>query len=352
MHMASSMKRPLIKYRKNLSEQIQLRFLKRLHRLINSGYPLLECLEIMKWDKDLTQLANQFIHALRDGKPIHMVFEENKFHESICTFVYFTKVSSNLNESIQKCIEMFEHKMTNNKKFNQAIRYPLILLFVFSLTLFFINQQVLPSFQTLLQSSPQAKQTITILILMMDLLQFTFITFAITIVVGVMVWRIFRGRIPINKQLKILNRIPIYRNYLRLQTSFQFATHFSSLLKAGLSLKQTLNELSKHEKLPIIKYYADLITLDLNRGFHLSILLSELPFLEKQLVAIFQKNNDIQSLENDLSIYSEVLMEEIHRKILSMITLIQPIFYIILACFIVFIYISLLWPMFQLINTF
>lgn len=333
------------------SEEIQLRFLKRLHRLLSRGYPLLEALEVMAWDKELSRLATNFIEELQAGRSIDEVFDQHYFHHSIPSFLYFTKASSNLSESILKCSEMFDYRMKNNKKFNQVLRYPLILLFVFSLTIFFINQQVLPSFESLLQSSTQAKKTVGLLILIIDALQYIFIILAITISLSILIWRFFKKNIPIDTQLKVLNRLPIYRKFLKLQTSFQFATHFSSLLKAGLSLKQILSELSKQTRLPIINYYTDLITLDLNRGFHLSTLLSELPFIERQLANIFQKNNDIQSLEKDLNVYSEVLMEEMQRKIVATITLIQPVFYIIIAIFIVFIYISLMWPMFQLINS-
>jgi competence protein ComGB len=167
-----------------------------------------------------------------------------------------------------------------------------------------------------------------------------------------MVWFFIKRKIPIDQQLKILYRIPIYRYFLRLQTSFQFAAHFGSLLKAGLSLKQILYELTVQQRLPILSFYAKLLTIDLNRGFHLSSQLAELPLIEKQLENIFQKNTDMKLLEKDLSLYSEILLEELQRKIISAIMLIQPIFYIVLGIFIVFIYLSLMLPMFQLINSF
>src|SRR5699024_4541550 len=103
--------------------------------------------------------------------------------------------------------------------------------------------------------------------------------------------------------------------------------------------------------LPIIAYYSSLMMNELSKGLHISLLMTNLPFFEKQLAAIFQKNTHMAALEKDLVAYADLLIEEIHRKVMKIITLIQPIFFIILASFIVFIYITLMWPMFQLINS-
>lgn len=352
MHMASSVKQIFTRPRNKYPEQIQLRFLKRLVRLLENGYPLLEALEVIAWDKELTAMANHFITALKTGTPFDQIFEELNFHQMIRSFLYFTRSNANLAESIRKCAEMFEQQLRNTKKFKQILRYPLILLLIFSSVLFFINQQVLPSFHSLLQSSSHAQQTIFWLILIMDILQYFLIFSALTLCICIIFWKVWKKNIDIDKQLIFYKRIPIYRSFLRLQNSFQFAVHFSSLLKAGLSLKEILQELTSQEQLPILRFYAQLLIHDLNRGFHIANLLEELPFIEKQLSGIFQKNADVHALEMDLSLYSEITLEEIQRIIVQAITLIQPIFYIILAVFIILIYISLMWPMFQLINTF
>jgi len=349
--MASLVRQRLLKRQIKLSEQIQLRFLKRLHRFLLNGYPLLEALEAIKWDKELEETANNFIEALKDGTPIDTVFEKTGFHQSISSFLYFIRANSNLVESVGKCAEMYEHRMKNTKQFKQILRYPLILLVISSLVIFFINHNVLPSFQSLLQSSAEAQTTIMVSSFIMNLFEHLFIIGLMSLVIASTIWQFVKKKIEIDQQIKIFNRIPIYRNFLRLQNSFQFATHFSSLLKAGLSLKEILQELTNQNKLPIISFYSNLMTNDLNRGFHISSLLSELVFIEKQLAIIFQKNTDISALEKDLGLYSEMLMEEMQRKVIQVITLIQPIFYILLGSFIVFIYISLMWPMFQLINT-
>ncbi|MCM3738745.1 type II secretion system F family protein [Oceanobacillus luteolus] len=351
MRMVSSLKF-MTKKRDMLPEEIQMRFLKRLEHFISNGYALQDALEAIAWDKDLADISSHFLFRLKEGERLELIFEETKFHSSVSAFLSFIHSNSNLREAIKKCIEVMEQRFNTMKKLKLIIRYPLMLLFFFSLILFFINYHVLPAFQSLFLTSSQALTTITVVKWIMDFLQFSLIFCSILLLALTILWNYYSKKMPIEEQVKVTQRVPLYRHYLRIQTSFQFATHFSSLLKAGLSLKEILYELSNQQRLPIISYYATLLINNLEHGFHISNLLREFPLIEEQLAIIFQKNATTDVLERDLTLYSDMLLEEMERMTIKIITVIQPIFYIILGIFIIFIYLSLMWPMFQLMNTF
>ncbi|GGN63906.1 MULTISPECIES: type II secretion system F family protein [Oceanobacillus] len=351
MLMASPLKL-FVKKQRKLPETIQIRFLKRVERFLTNGYSLQDALEATAWDKDLAPISQYFLVKLKEGARLDNIFESAGFHPAISSFLYFVHANSDLNEAIRKCLELVEHQFQNVRKFKQIIRYPLFLLLIFSVVLFFINHRVLPAFQTLFTSSPETQTTINILKWLMDFIQFSAISIVVVGILFVIIWRHVQPRMAMEEQLKVVQRIPGYRYYLRLQTSLQLATHFSSLLKAGLTLKEILAELANQNRLPILSYYAILLTNNLERGYHISSLLEELPLIEKQLAVIFQKNTTVPVLEKDLTLYSDMLLEEIERVTIRVITYIQPVFYTVLGVFIIFIYLSIMWPMFQLINSF
>lgn len=337
--------------RKTLAKDIQLRFLRRLSRLLANGYPLIEALEMVKWDDQLLKTATKVIHALKVGNSIDQAFEQVGFHRTIVAYLYFIKANGNLQESLDKCIEMYEHRLKYMKKFQQIVRYPLILLIIFSILLYFIKRLVLPSFIDLFQNSSDAASTVIVSIMIIDFLEkFLFIA-AILFLPAVFLWQFNKRKVSIDKQMKIYNAVPVYRKFLKLQTSFLFATHISTLLKTGMPIKEILQHMSRQKKLPIIGYYSSLMIDELSKGFPLASLLTQFNFFEKHIATIFQKNADMQQLEKDLTIYAELLTEELHRKTMKSITLIQPIFFMIVASFIIFIYLTLMWPMFQLIQT-
>lgn len=350
--MVSLLKKNFIVHRKKvLPDEIQLRFLKRFSRLLANGYSMIDALEAMKLDKQLIMITKQIIISLKHGTSIDQAFDQAHFHSSITSYFYFIKENGDVLSSIEKCVTMYENRLAYKRKFQEMIRYPLILLIIFSVLLYFVKQFVLPSFIQLFQSNALASSTITFSMVMIEYLTLLAIGISMLTFILIIIWQINKRKINIETQIKWFNYIPVYRKYLSLQTSFQLATHLSTQLKTGMSLKDILHNMSRQSKMPIIAYYASLMIVELNNGLQLTNLLSKLSLLEKELTEIFQKNINQEALEKDLDIYAEILTEELHRKMMKTITLIQPIFFILVACFIVSIYLTLMWPMFQLIKS-
>ncbi|RKQ37780.1 competence type IV pilus assembly protein ComGB [Oceanobacillus halophilus] len=345
------LKKIYLNHTKKLSHDIQLKFLQRLTRLLKNGYPILEALETIKWDKKLSGAATKVINSLRAGVSIDKAFEEAHFHQTITSYLYFVKFNNDLEGSFEKCIEMFSQRLNNTKKFKELIRYPLVLLTIFSILLTFIHQSVLPSFAEIFQSETNSNSAILISMKLIDLLlSFLFLVISLLFVFSLF-WLFLRPKIPIERRIQLYTKIPLYRTYIKTQTSYFFATHFSSLLKTGMSIKEILQHMSQQPKSTIISFYSSILTEELSQGVHLTYILSGLPLLETQLTSIFQKNTNAETLEKDLELYAELLVEEIQFKTMKTITILQPVFFLFLGAFIIFIYVTLMWPMFQLIKT-
>lgn len=332
-------------------KELQLRFLKRLERLLANGYPLITALEIIKWDKHLDFIASSVITSLKSSSTFNQALEKTNFNPTITSYLYFVQSNGDIQASIEKCISMFEQRMLYVRKFQEAVRYPLILFFIFALLLYFVKQSVLPSFIDLFHNNNGTASTVLISISIIDFLtQFSMIIIIFFIIV-LLIWRISKHKISIENQIKLYRVIPVYNQYKKTQTSFLFASHVSSLLKTGMSIKEILLIIAQQKKQPILSHFALLMTTELSKGVYITNLLANLPLIQNQISIIFQKNADAEALERDLNIYAELLIEELHRNITKTITYIQPAFFVILAGFIVFIYITLMWPMFQLIET-
>lgn len=341
-----------IKWKKvNLSENVQILFLRRMSRLLSSGYPLLKALQIIKWDKQLITPAETIIRSLKNGQSIDASFDHANFHQTITGYLSFVKSNGDLEGSIEKCLIMFESRIKYRNKFLQTARYPLILLCIFIILLYVIQLFVLPSFLDLFQSSAQASTYLVFSIFIIDFLFHAGMFFIVILMIGFAVWRICKNRISIGAQIKVIHSIPFYRKIVKLQTSFHFATHFSTLLKTGMPYKDILEHMAEQKQLPILSHYSLLMKEELTKGIPLFSLISQFSLLEKQLTAIFQNTQNTDALEKDLAIYAELLTEEVERRIMKTITYIQPVFFAIMAGFIMFIYITLMWPMFQLIKT-
>lgn len=349
--MVLSLKKTIIPTNRWLSADVQLRFLKRLVYLLENGYSLLEALEIIEWDKKLTSISISIAKLLKHGIPIDQALEVAKFHPDITSYLYFVRSVGDLESNIQKCVTLYEHRLNYLRKFKQTIRYPLMLFIFFFILLFFLKYTVLPSFYDIFKSSEESSSTLLISIMLIDYVSQTI--FFLTIFIGciTILWHFFKPKIKIETKLKIYKAIPFYRYYIKTHTSLLFATHLSTLLKTGMPIKEILHVLATQNKLQILSYYANKMITELSRGMYVTNLLTKMTFIDTQLSSIFQKNVDSDALGRDLIAYADYLTEDLHQKIMKFITLIQPLFFLILASFIIFIYVTLMWPMFQLIKT-
>ncbi|MFB4166458.1 type II secretion system F family protein [Virgibacillus sp. JSM 102003] len=332
-------------------KEVQLRFLKRMERLLANGYPLISALEIINWDKQLKPISNSVISSLKSGTTLDRALEKENFNPIITSYLYFVRDNGNLQANVEKCISMYEQRVLYVKKFQESARYPLILLFIFSLLLYFVKQSVLPSFMDLFNNNTETTSTVMLSVAVIDLLVRFITVLALMTVLFLIIWHIVKHKVSVEKQIKFYRVIPIYYQYKRMQISFLFATHVSSLLKTGISIREILSNMSEQNKQPVLSHFALLMTKELSDGVYITSLLANLPLLDNQLSTIFQKNADVNALEKDLTIYAELQTEEIHRRTMKVITYLQPAFFIILASFIIFIYVTLMWPMFQLIKT-
>ncbi|WP_430785294.1 competence type IV pilus assembly protein ComGB [Virgibacillus flavescens] len=337
--------------RNKLPNEIQLLYLSRLLRLLKTGYSLLDALEVMKWDRHMIEPTKIIIQTLKEGHTLDQAFSDASFNPTITSYLYFVRANGDLQASIEKCMEMYTQRLEFTSKFKKTIRYPLLLLIIFSILLYFIKSSILPSFADLFSANAATSSTVTLSLQIINVFGTLLWISLSTLLFLLIFWKAFRQKISVVRQIRIYQHIPIYRSYKRLQTSFLFATHFSSLLKTGMSFKDILTIMASQSQLPLISHITSLMIKELNKGNHINHLISQTFLFEKQIAHIFQKNSDTSSLEKDLTVYAGIITEELNRKVTKVITYIQPIFFVILAGFIVLIYTTLMWPMFQLIKT-
>lgn len=344
-------KKRFMKRRDKLSDKRQNYFLERLHRFLSYGYPLLESLEKMEWDPYLKPLAQKFSTLLKQGIPLDETFSQLNFHQSIVTYMTFIKVNHDLVKTIEKCQQMYAYRINNIAKIKQTIRYPLVLFVFFFIILILIKQFVLPSFINFFLMDSDSAKSVIYSIMIIDGLSNVFIISTIVLLIAWLVFTRLHKKLDIEQLIKIYQKIPFYRQLIKLQTSYYFSLQMSMFLKTGVSLKTILNHLSAQKENMIINHYAKLMTNQLKNGENLSHLIIQMIFLETNIAQIFESNIDAQLLERDLSIYSEQINDQIKLKTDNFISKIQPIFFIMIALFIVFIYATLMWPMIQLMQT-
>lgn len=337
--------------RNEFSPTLQLTFLKRLYRLLKRGYSLNEALEVISWDKNLNNVVEIIRASLYAGDSLDQALVKANFHKLIVLYIYFVRINGDLLMSLNKSIHMFEQRLLSLQKFKRVSRYPFFLSLIFLFLLLIIRLFILPSYIEMFQYNVNTANTVNGMLYIFNLVITIILLFAIILSVFYFVWKFLQKKLSIEKQIQMYVSIPILRDYVRLQTSFYFATYVSLFLKTGLSIKQIIEHMEEQKEFPIIQYYASIMLRHLSKGYYLDSVLHSIPLIDQQLASLFQKHNHIDALQKDLATYADFVAEDLEQKTMRAILLIQPATFTLLGIFIIFVYISLLWPMFQLLDS-
>lgn len=334
-----------------LSSSEQNRFLIRLTRLLEQDYPLIDALYAMQWNHHWRQPISQIVDALKNGKSMDTALEEAKFDTKIISFLYFASAHGDMKKALKQSVELLEKNSALFVKFKQAIRYPIVLFVMFICLLYFIKTSVYPAFIQLFQSTTYASTFTLGSLQIINVFLNVFIIIIILFMASLLIWAFIQNKCNIQTKIAVYKRIPLIKGLIQLYNTFLFSLHLSSLLHAGLSLKDSLNVLTKQTHHQVLSYYSHQILDHFAAGQQMTTILPSLHLLHRDLDVVFQKNSNTSDIGVDLHGYADFLLERLENMIKRTISLIQPVFFIIMGVSIIFIYFSLLYPMFQLIQT-
>ncbi|WP_173916160.1 competence type IV pilus assembly protein ComGB [Halobacillus sp. Marseille-Q1614] len=334
---------------KSLSIKKQITYLNRLSKLLNKGYPILGSLKMASWDPAFHKISSQLMDELNSGSPIDTAFKKANFSPRVVAFLYFARIHKDLPLIIQQCADLLELQYNYSKKLSDSLRYPLLLFIFLILSFTVIKHTILPSFQTLFNDSSAQPWSLMILDTVDILITSIFFTF-VALICFCAGFYALKHRLSTSQLLNIYEKIPIAKNYLMFTVTFSFATHLSSLLKAGLSLKPALELIKDQNRSPYISYYADHILKQLNEGQLLGASVQSCSFLREEMTSIFHHTTDLQNLSRELQVLSELLIDQLKEKLTKIILILQPVFFLGVACIVVLIYASIMLPLYQWLN--
>lgn len=339
------------KKNQKLSIHEQTLLLEKLAQLLEQDYSILDALQVLKWHHNWNQTIDRLTEGLKKGVKFDQILTELQFDQQIISFIYFALQHGNLIDAIKRSVLLIKQQIQLLSKFKQAIRYPIVLLTSFFIVLFFIDLYVYPAFLQLYttHSEPSlflffSMQSVS---LIFSLLYFALIT---TFVVGLFIIFI-KHKVNIRHKVNVINFFRLTAKFARKYSSLTFAIHLSSLLEANLSFKSCLTLISQHNDDSFLSYYCSQLLDDLNQGESLPQAIRNRNYFEQNLIFIFDNKANHLMMKRDLETYATLSLEQTQAMILKLIKFIQPTILLIIGISVVLIYLSILLPMLQLIQT-
>ncbi|RCW65384.1 type II secretion system F family protein [Saliterribacillus persicus] len=340
-----------MKKKQKLTIDLQYQILNRLLHLLERDYPLLDALEIMKWEVSWKKILNLVESNLQNGKSFSTTLDNVGFETNVVSFMAICLKQGNIQQGLRHCTLMLKQQRDFLSQLNRVLRYPLLLFTIFIILLFFLKHSIYPSFHSLFSTVQESTSILIYTTILIDTLYYTLISFIILLICVLFIFKQKTFPLSVDLKLNLFKKVPILNYYTKNRVTFLLSMHMSTLLDSGISLKDSLMILSKETKNEFLSFYSEFFIKHLERGQIINSVLPQCDYLYEDLQSIFQKNANYDQLSKDLSVYANFLLDESEYKTKKIILIIQPTFFCILAIFIIAIYTSLMLPMFDLITT-
>jgi competence protein ComGB len=245
---------------------------------------------------------------------------------------------------LQQLGKFYTQKQRQLQHLRAVLLYPLILIIMMLFLLFSITFWLKPELQLIQPDSTAPNMTLY-------WLKLTLLVILGGVFLSVL---IYLSKIRQNfKKRHYISRwdwfceIPIFGKLFRTYAYYYLAFNLGLLLNGGLDLKSICQLLDRFDQKSLLyQFNLNLQTLSAS-GSELRFLAEQKKYIPPEFRLFFSKGSTLKDLSHELLYYADLTYRRLLLELNRMIELVQPIMFIIIGLAIVFIYLSILLPMYQ-----
>lgn len=331
----------------------QAQFIHRLTTLLSEGYTFYDSLlmllphHVKQNDETHYVLETQ----LKNGEGVTTLLMTLGIPRSYLLSIQMAESHGKLNQALRSLythIAMLDRARTSLKK---VVLYPVFLFCMLAGLFLAFRIYFLPNMQLLAdsrQNSSSAKSLnwTNILLHLPDFL----VIFCIVIILIAFLFRWIIQRYSYEHQVKILLKVPILAKWMKLFWTKNFSQELGTLLASGLSLQHALDVLKTQNYQPYLQVISEDIYTSILMGDSLKRAVQLAQCFIDEFPTYISHGEISGHLDRELLIYSELLNEHTETALTKIISFVQPILFGVLAICILAAYLSILLPVYGMID--
>ncbi|MDO8513803.1 MAG: type II secretion system F family protein [bacterium] len=331
---------------------------RQLTTMLKAGVSITQAIEIARQtpNKSLGRVLEEMSLGLQNGFPLSRMMENYpQVFPSIETGVLRAGEATGKMEIV---LNELSAEVATSASFTAKIRgamvYPIVIVCVMIAVIFIVMTKVIPSISQIFEEQnlalPIQTQILIALSRFMTQYWYLIIMGIIFLVAGYKVFMISNTGKKTKSVISI--NFPVFGTLVREVFYARFNRTFSLLLLAGVPIIESVNILATITTNTI---YIDLvlsISKSLEQGLPISSVLKKskyFPPLMSQLLYVGQQTGDLSGMCDTLAEYYE---EEVDNKLKTFTSLLEPFIFIVLGGGVGFVVISILGPIYSLVNAF
>ncbi len=279
----------------------------------------------------------QIISGLERGdsfsKAIKPFLNEDIFYQ-----ILISEKHGDLSESLQSLGIYLTAKQKQQTKLLQLLEYPALLLIFLGALMVGMKAYIFPELNMWNAATQvHAIKGSTI-----------FIFLVLGILIGSLIVYMKRFlKKPAVKRVELVCHVPIVGNVYRTYCHYYLSLNLAMLLKSGLGIKSICAMLASFSSTSLLFQIGTALEKQLAEGGKTSTFVNRYPFIPQELNVLLNKGNTGEALGRELVMFSKIKYQKLTKQIERLIGLVQPLMFLLIGLIIVFMYLSMLLPMYH-----
>lgn len=300
--------------------------------------------------KEPSQAYSRIIEEQKKGSDLREVFKILGFPSRIVLPIHLSSVHGFIEETTRV---LARHSQMYEKTFNRLrslLMYPVCLFIIIFVLFTIFRLSFLPNMESLFASKNNENTSLFLSKFLLNLPN-AFFLFTITFLLVIFLFhKLWLSRKTIEFKQHFYNKFPIVKVWNKLILTHVFSRELGTMLESGLSLQDSLAALISQYEDPLLKYVGEKMKNEaiMGKSFYESAI--SLQCFTNEFPQFISHGENSGYLGRELTIYSDVLAEQLEGKLSRYLNILQPTLFLILAIFIVGAYLSILLPLYKTIN--
>ncbi len=333
-------------------------FYRQMTTMLKAGISITQTVEIARQtpNRALSRVLGEITLGLENGFPLSKCLENypSVFPHIETGVLKAGEVTGKLEVVLEELSGQVATSASFVSKIRGAMAYPIIIIVVMIAVLFIVMTKIIPSITSIFVEQNVDLPLQTQILIGMSTFMSKNIVWILAGTFGLVAGIKLFLMTTIGKKTKsyISVNFPVFGTLVREVFYARFTRTFSLLLMAGVPIIEAVGIVRNTTTNTIYQDLLGLMAKSLEQGSSISLVLrrsSYFPPLMSQMLYVGQQTGDLSGMCNTLADYYE---EEVNNKLKSFTSLLEPFIFVFLGGGVGFVVISILGPIYSLVNVF
>ncbi len=342
-------------------------FTSQLAILQDAGLPIVRCLRILEGQMKpgyFKWVLGSVREEVESGSPLSEALSKHPgvFDDLYVNMVKAGEAGGVLDTILNRLAEFKEKAQRLKKRIISASIYPIVVLFVATIILFFIMIVVVPKFKTVFQNLgtgelPALTRT------MQSISQFLIgengpfflcgvvylVLFFLLLVVGIRLVALTPGGKRFFDRLKL--RLPLMGRVIRKTIVARFSRTFGTLIQSGVPILEALNIVRDSISNVILRDAVNRVHDSIREGENIADPLGESGIFDDIVVNMIDVGEETGELDKMLLKVADTYDEEVDLAVAGLVSVLEPLLIVFMGGAVFLIVLSLFWPLLKIVET-